>query len=372
MGQVFFTWGKEFATNIEIVDIEHKYLVDIVNNLGNKLSKPTTTDQEIKNILVELIEYSKYHFAHEESIMQKSNIDKRHVKQHLAAHKNFIKEISLQEQKLGKKYNKENVKKLLDFLIQWLTFHILGIDKNLATQIHLIELGCDPKDAYIQLDDTNKEQVTTLLRSFNNIVNVLMKYNEELLVLKKSLEEKVESRTKELVNMNLMLESIAMKDQLTGIANRHKAMLTLDKLIKKFQKTGEKFSIIMLDIDNFKFINDTYGHDAGDRVMVAFADTLQHNIRNDDMACRLGGDEFLIICPKTDKIGCYQFATKIHKAILQIRINFHSSCWYGSTSIGISTYDNKELTKEGLIKIADNGVYQAKKQGKNRVCCFDI
>jgi hypothetical protein len=368
--QVVFAWGKEFETNIKQVDSEHRYLVEIINSLGNKLAAQGTSLSDVEPFFQELLSYSKYHFSNEEGLMLEAGVDPRHAKEHLKAHKIFIKEVTSKYKNLNSNNIKVEAKELLDFLVQWLTFHILGIDKNLSAQIRLIKSGYTPEQAYEEVSGVNHEQLDTLVKSFNGVFGVLLKYNEELLALKNSLEEKIEQRTKELIESNKKLEYMAMTDQLTGLANRRRMSYELETCLQKYVDSKVPFTIIMFDLDNFKTINDTFGHDAGDAVIVKFSDVLKFNLRTDDIICRIGGDEFLAICPNTDTDGALKIATKIHKQINKIRITFENACWIGSASVGVVTVNDKIAAKEKILKAADKSVYDAKNTGKNKVIFF--
>lgn len=365
-----FVWSKEFETDFDKIDTEHKYLVEIINSLGKRLSQANPTFKELEPIFNELFDYTKYHFKNEEALMEQIKIDSRHTKEHISAHKAFITEVTSQYERIDKRNIKESAKELLDFLVQWLTFHILGMDKNLTTQIKLIESGYTSESAFNELNGLNHEQLDTLVKSFNGVFGVLMKYNEELLMLKKSLEEKVQERTAELEEANKKLEYMAMTDQLTGLANRHKTMPKLDKYWNEFIKNGSIFSVIMIDLDNFKTINDRYGHDVGDDVLKTFSQTLKFSIRTDDLACRLGGDEFFIICPNTNKDGVKKLANKIHKNIENSYIDLSDKKLKYSSSMGVATVTKEMKRKEDLLKASDNAVYQAKKLGKNQIFIY--
>ncbi|WP_169777728.1 GGDEF domain-containing protein, partial [Campylobacter mucosalis] len=372
-----FVWGKEFETNVKKIDSDHRYLIELINSLGRKLSGVKVTIADIDPIFKELIDYSRYHFAGEEAIMKNAGVDIRHIKEHVQAHKNFIEEVTSQYKSINIQNIQKSAKSLLDFLVQWLTFHILGIDKNLTAQIRLIESGYSPEDAFVEINGINHEQIDTLVKSFNGIFGVLMRYNDELLTLKKSLEDTVEQRTKELKEANLELEKvnkklehIAMTDQLTGLANRHKMLNELDDCWKNFIQNGTKFSFLMFDLDNFKIINDTFGHDAGDKVLSVFSKMLLDNVRTDDIVCRMGGDEFLIVCPNTDKNGAEILAKKIYESIKNLFIKIDSSGWQGSASIGIACVDETMNSKDDIMKKADNAVYKAKYNGKNQIFAY--
>jgi len=124
---------------------------------------------------------------------------------------------------------------------------------------------------------------------------------------------------------------------------------------------------MMIDADHFKEVNDTYGHDAGDLVLRELATALKHAVRSDDIVCRLGGDEFFIICPQTDKAGGMHFAETICQSIAALRVPTGDGAWQGSVSIGVAARSDEMDNLDELMKLADEGVYLAKKAGKNCV-----
>ena len=125
---------------------------------------------------------------------------------------------------------------------------------------------------------------------------------------------------------------------------------------------------MMVDADGFKVINDTYGHDAGDVVLKRLAQELRHSVRSDDIVCRLGGDEFIVICPNTDIEGALFLGEQIRGKITSLRVHVGDGFWIGSASIGVAC-TVQENTKEvnALLKAADEAVYEAKRCGRNCV-----
>ena len=124
---------------------------------------------------------------------------------------------------------------------------------------------------------------------------------------------------------------------------------------------------MMIDADHFKEVSDTYSHDTGGAVLKELTRTLQHSLRNDDTVCSLRGDEFLIICPNTDKEGGIHIIEKTCKAVSEIRVPTGGEPWHGSISIGVASRLPEMKSYEELIKDADQGVYAAKEAGKNCV-----
>ncbi|CUU84319.1 diguanylate cyclase [Campylobacter hyointestinalis] len=263
---------------------------------------------------------------------------------------------------------KKNLKAMLDFLINWLTFHILGQDKKMARQIELIDQGYTAKEAFDMADQIHESnEIEPLVKALNNMLNTLSRRNKELLSLKKNLEQKVEERTTELMEANRHLEYLSTTDQLTELKNRRYAMDVLDMLWYSTCKITDSIAILMIDLDHFKEVNDNYGHDCGDIVLKAVAVTLKDSVRNDDIVCRLGGDEFLIICPHTSLQSATKVANNILKKIKELNVSIDGGCWSGSASIGVASSDLKTQGVKDLIKNADVQVYKAKEAGKNCV-----
>ncbi|GIB49171.1 GGDEF family protein [Vibrio cholerae] len=121
----------------------------------------------------------------------------------------------------------------------------------------------------------------------------------------------------------------------------------------------------------FKAVNDHHGHDVGDKVLTTIANMLRDHFRSDDLVCRLGGDEFLVICPETNTAGGVYIAEQVCRAIQQHVISIEDNlCWQGSVSMGVAEFDPKMKEHHELLRAADQAVYLAKNSGKNRVCAF--
>jgi hemerythrin len=132
-------------------------------------------------------------------------------------------------------------------------------------------------------------------------------------------------------------------------------------------KKKTPLACMMIDADGFKQVNDNYGHDAGDEVLRQLSRQLRYVVRNDDTVCRLGGDEFLIICPNTPLDGAHLLAEKLCREVALMRVRAGSGEWHGSISVGVAGRTNEMAHFEALIKAADQGVYTAKKNGRSCV-----
>lgn len=159
------------------------------------------------------------------------------------------------------------------------------------------------------------------------------------------------------------LEQVAMTDHLTGLYNRHFLMPFVEKALMLAKRQNHDVSLVMIDLDNFKPINDQLGHDAGDEVLIAVANILQAATRVEDIAVRLGGDEFLMVLPYCNLAQAKEKAESVRKKIEQIIIKSASV----SASFGVSSSQNDCFEFNDLLASADKTVYLAKKYGRNRV-----
>lgn len=165
---------------------------------------------------------------------------------------------------------------------------------------------------------------------------------------------------------------LAEHDVLTELYNRRKFNITFEQLLNNAKRFDQQGSLLFLDLDQFKDINDRYGHKAGDQVLKQVAETLLSLTRTTDSVARLGGDEFAIILPQTDEIGAANFAQKILEQLVQINISFNNLKYKVTTSIGIVQFPLEDQTIEELISNADIAMYQAKAKGKNTWHQFNV
>lgn len=161
---------------------------------------------------------------------------------------------------------------------------------------------------------------------------------------------------------------LAVTDGLTGLHNRRYMEIHLATLVCDAARTGRDLSVLIADIDHFKAVNDTYGHDAGDLVLKAVADRLRRNTRDADLACRMGGEEFLLILPDTPLSGAYQIGERIRSRIASEAFRTRQETRIRLTvSVGIATLDGECDTPESILKRADTALYAAKRRGRNRI-----
>ena len=163
-----------------------------------------------------------------------------------------------------------------------------------------------------------------------------------------------------------LLEKAARTDFLTGLSNRRDFIERLEVEASRFARTGRPFSIVLCDIDYFKNINDTYGHNCADYVLKNIADMMRRSLRKQDAIGRWGGEEFIILLPETGLSNAGQSAEKIREKIAAARYSYHGTDFHVSMSFGVSVID-RNMTIDEAIKMADDRLYVAKMSGKNRV-----
>ncbi len=173
----------------------------------------------------------------------------------------------------------------------------------------------------------------------------------------------------ELAISNRRLQEVAMTDFLTGFPNRRYAMERLPQEWSASTRTKRPLSALVVDVDSFKTINDTYGHDVGDSVLKQVAAALKTGLRTPDVVCRVGGDEFLVICPDTSLDAAMLCGERIRSAVetIPIKAGTLGIGLKGSISVGVACRDADVPSVEALVKAGDQGVYLAKQRGRNCV-----
>jgi two-component system, cell cycle response regulator len=163
------------------------------------------------------------------------------------------------------------------------------------------------------------------------------------------------------------LFSFAATDSLTGLYNRRYILNELDNQFKIAKRNERSFSIVIIDIDDFKQINDTYGHTAGDEFLKHTSFCINHTLREQDICGRVGGEEFLVILPETDVDGAFQLANRIRLRIQNSEIVYQDIRIKATVSAGVSQYEANIDNAQVLFEIADIALYKAKGLGKNNV-----
>jgi len=180
-------------------------------------------------------------------------------------------------------------------------------------------------------------------------------------------EHKLRAMTETLSARSETLAQAALTDALTGMQNRRYFDDALREYLMEFRRIGKPIGLMILDLDHFKQVNDTYGHDVGDEVLRAVAGCLRDMTRYHDVVARLGGEEFSVVAPNMTEDQLFKLAERIRKAVAALVIQAGNVRLRITTSIGLAVWDGKE-TGEEFYRRADKQLYQAKRQGRNRVC----
>lgn len=348
-----FCWDDSYSCDLVEVDYQHKKLINIINNCAVCYKEGGF---DYKTAIHELIAYTKEHFETEELIMKETGISYEFYSKHVLEHKKFIHQVnSFKNGGGGEAY-------MLDFLVAWFAYHILGMDKDMSYQIKLIQSGYSPDDAYSQLEQDVFKGRDPLIKSLARLFNILVNVNISLRDFNLKLEAEVMEKTRELKEKNKKLEMYSFTDPLTGLMNR--------RFIERYFKDCPNligFSMLMIDLDGFKIINDNLGHHYGDLYLKKIAISLKDSCRNSDLVCRLGGDEFLIICPDTSLAGVTILSRKLLLELERIVVVVDGHEYRAKASIGGCIYNESMKSYLDLIHCADKKCYQAKRLGGNQL-----
>lgn len=163
------------------------------------------------------------------------------------------------------------------------------------------------------------------------------------------------------------IEHVAARDNLTGAFNRRELEGELARLQSRFERSADSFCLMLIDIDNFKLINDNYGHLVGDEMLRSFARIVFASIRTEDYFARFGGDEFCILLPNTQLNDALVLANRLREAYASTTYTIDDDVIQSTISIGVSESSSMEGARSGVVASADKALYQAKKDGRNRV-----
>ncbi len=182
-----------------------------------------------------------------------------------------------------------------------------------------------------------------------------------------STNEALQRKIDEIESLQARLSEQANRDPLTGLYNRRYLDSTLERELARCQREGQPLSLMLIDLDHFKQINDRWGHQAGDEVLRQLAAMLGTQARLADVACRYGGEEFLLLLPGMELAAAREKAEHWRRSFAQARIAFGEFSLQATLSIGIASYPGHGTSAQALIRSADQALYRAKTEGRNRV-----
>ncbi|MFH1135269.1 MAG: GGDEF domain-containing protein [Pseudomonadota bacterium] len=208
------------------------------------------------------------------------------------------------------------------------------------------------------------------IKSFRDIVSAVMDETGAVIRDHTTVKRRMEKTTEDLAKLQEELrrrEELAHTDELTGLANRRAFNIKLAEESTRAWRYGNLVSLIMIDLDDFKKVNDAHGHLVGDRLLSALAKTIKQGVRGPDLAARYGGEEFAVICPQTDLDGTVALAERLRKSVEETEFIARGTAIRITISVGAACLRTGESMDE-LIDRCDRALYSAKKSGKNRAC----
>lgn len=211
----------------------------------------------------------------------------------------------------------------------------------------------EEQQTYLTLQKTNKIQQQTQLE---------LKHTNDLLA----------ARIEKIQSLQGQLREQAVRDGLTHLFNRRYFEEALTAEFVKAKRAGSPLAVILMDLDNFKRVNDTYGHQAGDCALQVFADVIRHHIRTSDIACRYGGEEFIIAMPGMTMAEAYHRAEALRRAFAKTVIQYKEQTIQATVSCGVGALPEWGGGQDGLISMVDKALYRAKQEGRDRVCQIQL
>jgi diguanylate cyclase (GGDEF)-like protein len=219
-----------------------------------------------------------------------------------------------------------------------------------------------------RVEGARRDEIGDLSRSFNAMADTLATSHQQLIQQSAELEERVRQRTTELEQVNRQLQEMAARDSLTGLYNRRHFTDILAQLFAEAARYGSDLTCMMLDLDNFKRVNDTLGHQRGDQLLELTARVIKASIRDSDVAVRYGGDEFAVLLPQTSPNDARASAERmLTRFRLEITKELPEAS-IASLSIGLASHEQDQPdSAKDLLDLADEALYLAKAGGKDRI-----
>ena len=216
------------------------------------------------------------------------------------------------------------------------------------------------KDSDKMQKELIEQQKTETTRLFHTVAEKTMALNHA----KEELEKELEKKEK----LEKHLKHLASTDPMTELLNRRSFFDICDRIMSRCIKNKQPLSCLIIDIDYFKAINDTYGHDIGDKVIQAIAKLMHENVRTGDFIGRMGGEEFAVLMPNTDMQSAYQISDRLRENIAKYKMSVQGKSVSVTVSIGLASLKEGDKDIHTILKRSDTALYEAKESGRNRVC----
>lgn len=271
--------------------------------------------------------------------------------------------------RLAEIYTESECAEKVRLLQEDLAHHYSFSQRQLRTILDLIAEKSISILKTFEIDPGDMKPYSQMLQEANEELGRLNLSYEQLVIELKEAKEKSERLAKELSDANLRLSDLINIDGLTGIFNHRYFQDHLSIELARAERYRSPVSLILFDIDHFKKVNDTYGHPAGDQVLINIAGAIQKTIRPSDILARYGGEEFALILPETDISGVKVFGARLRRCVESLVTHYDAEQIEVTISVGGTTFDPEQpdVTKDVLFKTADRGLYMSKDNGRNQV-----
>ncbi len=251
---------------------------------------------------------------------------------------------------------------LVSVLILMVTAIALRMGHSIVVPLrHLIDATKDivKGNLEVQLAVTQKDELGKLTQMFNQMTDRLRQNQSEILAANQAMQQK-----------NQLLQTLSITDGLTGLYNRNKLNSIFSEQIARYERNKRPFSVLMIDVDHFKTLNDSLGHVSGDEILAAIARILSQSIRSVDFAARYGGDEFIIVLTETTVAEALKTAERIRSQVVDIHCKTIEKTVKVTLSIGIIECVPSDKTPTEVLSRADSALYEAKRAGRNQAYCI--
>ena len=210
--------------------------------------------------------------------------------------------------------------------------------------------------------ERRRDEVGTIMSSFNKMLMTIEQQAAEI----NTFATRLDAAYKELESTNARLKETSFKDEVTGLYNRRFFNLRLEEELSRYRRFNHPVSVVLLDLDGFKAVNDEFGHASGDETLRDVAQILMKHSRGINVVSRYGGDEFAVLLVETSKTGARLYADRIRQVVAKTFPYSHGKCVTASFGVA-SLPDDEASTAEDLFRAADGALYAAKRAGKNQV-----
>lgn len=228
---------------------------------------------------------------------------------------------------------------------------VIPLESLIGATRHIVD-----GDLNVRVDVKQSDEVGQLALMFNQMTDKLYQNHLEIMAANEAMQQQ-----------NLMLEALSVTDSMTGLLNRSKLDAVLSEELARFERNKRPFSVLMIDVDHFKTLNDNLGHIVGDEILIAVAKILANSIRSIDFAARYGGDEFVVILTETMADIAVKTAERIRMQVAEVGNKLRDHKISITLSIGITHCKVEDKTPTMLLARVDNALYEAKKAGRNRI-----